>query len=173
MRYGSLIAHICFWAILFLLILSGKSVCRAETQFVKTWNLDQPRQALVVGLTEKCFLFSLGIEYRESYEVEDTTYETFGAAMSFSAFKEWKTGSGYWSPTVRLGGGMGFLLELEWSSREYDLAIAQITYPGIDAEVWFYGHGWGSFNMGAVLLTFDVRFNDDWVQSTFGTGFIW
>lgn len=174
-KYGVLVAHVCLYLILTLVAIglsAAMSECkpaRAETQFEKVWFTDEKRESLSIGFSHKHFLFSLGLEYTDYGEADGVSHEAFGASSSFSVFTDWDACN--W--TFRLGGGAGFLLELDWKSIEYDIFGNVIDYPDIEAETYFYLHGYGSLSFDVVIISIGLRGNDKWLQPSFSIGVEW
>lgn len=172
MKFTVLVAHVCFYLILTLIAfalahLMSTCKARAETEFNKVWFTDAARESLEVGFNHKAYRFSLGLEYTE-HEVEEGTHETFGASAAFSLFNEWGCD---WE--VRLGGGAGFLLEIDWKSEEYDIFGNVINYPDVEAETYFFLNAWGSVSYDVLIISVGVRVNDLWVSPSFSVGVQW
>lgn len=142
--------------------------CKAQT-VTKDWTLTEPREALVVGFKVDNYLFELSFEYREAYEKEDVSYETFAVPMAFSYLHDMK----YGDFTLSFGGGVGFMLQIEWAGTQYNLFGNEITYPEVNTETWFFLQTYVSLTYDVFIITYHVKISDDWIHPSFGIGFTW
>lgn len=168
MRYTVLIAHMVLY--LLLTVLAGALAtcmgnCNAHgATITKDWSINSDREALVVGFDKDQFLLEVGLEYEPC---ED--HDTFGATIALNYLKRWEEGE--WK--LYGGGGVGFLLEVKWSGKDYNIIGHEITYPEIDVDTWVFlqtyvGVSWNSF-----LATYHVRFSENFIEVSIGAGFIW
>lgn len=172
-KYGVLVAHVCLYAILTLVAFALSAVmgeCKAKAQQVtKDWTMTEPREALTVGFKVDNYLFELGLEYRKAYEEEGVTYETFGAPMSFSYLHPMQ----YGDFTLTFGGGVGFMLEVVWSSEEYNILVETITYPGIETDTYLFIQTYVSLAYDVFIVTYHVKYSEDRIHPSLGIGFAW
>lgn len=169
MKTKVILAHVALYIFLTCLsallasLMAGK--CRASTSFIKTWTLTEPRESMNVIISDGSFAFTLSLEYQE----KDNDEEAFGAGGSFSVLKQWDVKD----LTLTLGAGLGFLLELQWVSTEYNIIGETITYPDINTDTWMFATIHASMSLSAFLVIFEVRLSEDWVRPVLGIGFVW
>lgn len=140
------------------------SECKAKAQQVtKDWTLSCDREGLTVGFDKENFLFELSLEY------EGGETEKFSAPMAFSYLHPLQ----YGDFTLTFGGGVGFLLELQWKTEDYDIIGYDIAYPDLNTETWFYVQTYVSLDYDVFIITFKTRVSDDWIHPVLGGGFKW
>lgn len=136
--------------------------CKAET-FTKSWTVDTPREGLTIGLDKGNFLFEISFEYEEGER------QTFAAPMAFSYLHDTQ----YGDFTLTFGGGVGFQLELYWTSNNYDIIGHDITYPDIETDTFLFAQTYVSASWDVLIVVYKMRVSDSWILPSLEVGFTW
>lgn len=89
--------------------------------------------------------------------------------MAFNYLRDMK----YGDVTLSIGGGLGFMLEIQWKGEEYNLFGNEIIYPEVGTETWFFIQTYVSLSYDVFILTYHVKISEDWIHPSFGIGFAW